>query len=77
LLEENANFDSEASEGQTPLRIAANHGHEHVVRLLIEHNANMPAKAFINGGLTLLTWTVEKEYEQLFEVLFERNASIQ
>jgi len=44
LLEKGADVDSKASDGQTPLSLAAANGHEDVVKLLLENRADVHAQ---------------------------------
>ena len=43
LLEHGANVEAKGEYGNTPLILAACHGHKAVVRLLLEHGANCDA----------------------------------
>ncbi len=58
-----------ANNGTTALIIAAGHGHIDIVRLLIEHNADVNAA----GGLAL-TLATQKGYTDIVTVLRQHGA---
>ncbi|KAL1496537.1 hypothetical protein AB1Y20_014143 [Prymnesium parvum] len=60
--------------GYSPLNLAARNGHEGVVRLLLENNADIAARE--NGGDSPLHWAAKNGHEGVVRLLLENNADI-
>jgi ankyrin repeat protein len=70
--------DVESKEGfynQTPLSYAAQHGHEAVVKLLLEKGADVECRS--NGSATPLFWAVETGREAVVKLLLEKGANME
>jgi serine/threonine-protein phosphatase 6 regulatory ankyrin repeat subunit B len=59
-------------EGNTPLVVAADHGHAGVVSLLLERGADVNASDII--GYTALQYTAEQGHEEVVSILLSRGA---
>ncbi|KAK4444707.1 hypothetical protein QBC34DRAFT_414527 [Podospora aff. communis PSN243] len=76
LLETTTQLEMRDSEyGRTPLLWAAMEGHEAVVKLLLEKNADIEAKD--NDGGTPLLWAAMEGHEAVVKLLLEKNADIE
>ncbi|EWZ49027.1 ankyrin repeat protein [Fusarium oxysporum f. sp. albedinis] len=62
------NIDGKDSSGRTPLLLAAEHGHEAVVRLLLEGGAHTNAADKIEGR-TPLSYAVDNGHEAVVRLL--------
>jgi ankyrin repeat protein len=71
LFEAGHDIEEENEHKQTPLSIAAMHGHEAVVRLLLHHGADMNTKDKL--GRTPLSVAAEYGYSGIVRLLLERH----
>jgi ankyrin repeat protein len=60
---------------QTPLSWAAEKGHEAVVKLLLDKNADVESKD--TNGRTPLSWAAEEGHEAVVKLLLDKNADIE
>ena len=65
-----------AGHGRTPLSWAAEMGHEGVIKLLLEFNADVDKADERDGGRTPLSWATEMGHEGVIRLLLESNADI-
>jgi ankyrin repeat protein len=71
LLEHKADVDAKAyGDGRTALHVAAESGHEAVVRVLLEHKADVDARA--SGKRTALYVAARNGYEAVVRLLETR-----
>jgi len=76
LLKARANVNARYyTSGCTPLHWAAHFGHEAVVRLLLENNADIEARD--NDGRTPLHWAAARGHEAVVRLLLENKAYIE
>jgi ankyrin repeat protein len=69
-------FDSRDTYGRTPLSWAASHGHQAIVKLLLEKNANIETKD-TECNQTPLSWAARSGHEAIVKLLLEKNANIE
>jgi ankyrin repeat protein len=74
LLEKGADVNSRDSNGQTPLSLAAEKGHEAVVALLHKQGADVDSKD--KNGQTPLSWATESGHEAAAKRLLEQGAEV-
>src|SRR5438046_8176838 len=74
-LEHNADVNKGDKGGGTALHWAAGNGHEAVVRLLLEHNADVNITSYKNGR-TALHLGALNGHEAVVQLLLEHNADI-
>ena len=74
LLENGANLECKDEYGLTPLSLAAQQGHEAVVKLLLEQNAELECKDH-KYGLTPLSLAAERGHEAVVKLLLEKGAN--
>ena len=72
LLDSGANPDAAARDDWTPLTVAAREGHESVVRLLIDHGADVNRKE--GGGHNALFWARKYRRLEVEKLLVGRGA---
>jgi ankyrin repeat protein len=76
LLERFRQVNAEDRYGRTPLSLAAENGHEAVVKLLLENNANIESQS-IKYGLVPLSWAAKNGHKAVVKLLLENNADIE
>ena len=76
LLKNRHDLDSKDTYGRTPLLLAAEEGHEAVVKLLLEKGAELETKDK-NYGQTPLLLAAEKGHEAVVKLLLEKGAEIE
>jgi ankyrin repeat protein len=74
LLKNGYDPNSKDSYGQTPLLWATEYGHEAMVKLLPEKDAELESKDW--QGLTLLWWAAENGHETVVKLLLEWGAQL-
>ena len=70
----NVNFDTKDEHGLTPLSLAAMHGHEEVVRLLIERGIEIDSRDYQEQ--TPLSWAASRGHEAVVRLLVELGAEV-
>ena len=76
LLDKNANVDSKDTKYRTPLSLAAENGHEAVVKLLLDKNADVESKDDEHGQ-TPLSLAAENGHEAVVKLLLDKNADVE
>ena len=76
LIIRGQSLDLKDSHGRTPLSWAAYHGHEAVVKLLVEKGAELEAKDH-EDGRTPLSWAAEQGHEAVVKLLVEKGAELE
>ena len=71
LLEKGAELEYRDEHGQTPLLLAASHGHEATVKMLLQGGAEPDSKD--EFGRTPLSWAAEKGHEAVIKLLMNRD----
>ena len=74
LLEKGAHVDSKDTVGRTPLWLAAQNGHEAVVKLLVEKGAHVDSKN--TDGWTPLWLAARNGHEAMVKLLVEKGAVV-
>jgi ankyrin repeat protein len=72
LLEKGADLEAKSPNGQTPLLLATEKGHEAVVKLLLEKGADLEAKD--KDSRTPLLWAAVNGHEAAVKLLLEKGA---
>jgi ankyrin repeat protein len=75
LLLERTDVNPEMADcwGRSPLSLAAENGHERVVKILLEQEGVGPNTVDIKYGQTPLSWAAEKGHEAVVEMLLKRD----
>lgn len=68
-------IDSCDNQGMTALSLAAQHGHENIVGLLLEYYPAINTKD--SKGWTPLMWAIKNGHEEVVELLLENNADVE
>ena len=74
LLEKGAEVDPKDSYGRPPLLLAAENGHEAVVRLLLDKGAKVDSEDIY--GQTLLPWVAQSGHQAIVTLLLENGAEV-
>ncbi|CZR56859.1 uncharacterized protein PAC_06748 [Phialocephala subalpina] len=77
LLKNRHDLDSKDTYGRTALSYAAAHGHEAVVKLLLEKGAELETKDEYYGSRTPLSWAAEDGHEAVVKLLLEKGAELE
>ncbi|PQE05542.1 ankyrin repeat-containing protein [Rutstroemia sp. NJR-2017a BBW] len=76
LLEDSADFNLTDSTGRTPLIWSAERGHETVVKILLEAQADVNKRSGVNGPGTALCAASFRGHEAVVKILLEAQADI-
>jgi len=71
----NADVDLKDRNGQRPLSLAAQNGHEAVVELLLKANVDVESKD--RNSWTPLSWAARNGYEAIVKLLLEAKADVE
>ncbi|KAH8808570.1 ankyrin repeat-containing domain protein [Xylogone sp. PMI_703] len=77
LISEDLNLATRDSHGRTPLMLSARGGHEGVVKILLEHSANIDVDAQDDFGYTTLLRAIGAGHLSIVKLLLEKNAGIE
>jgi len=74
LQEDSVNINNQDDQGKTAVNLAAEYGHNEVVKALVEHNADLNVQD--RYGLTGVSWAVDEYHYDTFTTLLESGAAV-